>query len=184
MSAAAIENIWVRIKMFSSLVQTGCAASRTWKADLEGVWICRESDEATNLRSIFLIVWISLHRMGSLYVKCHNCADWLQDFAISIAVIHHLYSESRRFAAVKSLLSVLCPNGKTMIFVWALEQKSRRGWDETSEQDVMVPWPGVTRAGSQDVPYQRYYHLFRKGELESCVSEAGGIIKISGYERV
>ena len=121
--------------------------------------------------------------MGGLYIKCHNCADRLQDFAISIAVIHHLSSESRRVAAVKALLSVLCPNGKAMIYVWALEQKSsRRGWDDTSEQDVMVPW--VTRAGSQDVTYQRYYHLFRKGELESCVSQAGGIIKNSGYERV
>jgi tRNA (uracil-5-)-methyltransferase TRM9 len=70
-----------------------------------------------------------------------------------------------------------------MIYVWALEQKSsRRGWDATSEQDVMVPW--VTREGSQEVTYHRYYHLFRKGELENCVGQAGGRIIARGYERV
>ncbi len=70
-----------------------------------------------------------------------------------------------------------------MIYVWALEQKSsRRGWDESSEQDVMVPW--TTREGSGEVTYQRYYHLFRKGELEDCVLKAGGKILESGYERV
>jgi tRNA (uracil-5-)-methyltransferase TRM9 len=70
-----------------------------------------------------------------------------------------------------------------MIYVWALEQKSsRRGWDETSQQDVMVPW--TTREGSQEVIYHRYYHLFRKCELEDCVSKAGGKVLESGYERV
>jgi tRNA (uracil-5-)-methyltransferase TRM9 len=70
-----------------------------------------------------------------------------------------------------------------MIYVWALEQKSsRRGWDESSEQDVMVPW--TTREGSKEVTYQRYYHLFRKGELEECVLNAGGEILERGYERV
>jgi tRNA (uracil-5-)-methyltransferase TRM9 len=68
------------------------------------------------------------------------------------------------------------------VYVWALEQKnSRRGWDETSQQDVMVPW--TTREGSKEVTYQRYYHLFRKGELEDCIATAGGIVLESGYEK-
>jgi len=68
------------------------------------------------------------------------------------------------------------------VYVWALEQKnSRRGWDETSQQDVMVPW--TTREGSKEVTYQRYYHLFRKGELEDCIATAGGIVLEGGYEK-
>lgn len=107
----------------------------------------------------------------------------MQDFVISIAVIHHLSSESRRIAGIKALLATLRPGGKALIYVWALEQKSsRRGWDESSEQDVMVPWK--TKEGSQEVTYQRYYHLFRKGELESCVEKAGGEIIEIGYEKV
>jgi len=98
-------------------------------------------------------------------------------------VIHHLSSDARRVAGVKAILDVLKPGGKALIYVWALEQKSsRRGWDETSEQDVMVPWK--TREGTEVVTYQRYYHLFRKGDLEDCVIKAGGKVVDSGYERV
>jgi tRNA (uracil-5-)-methyltransferase TRM9 len=81
------------------------------------------------------------------------------------------------------LLATLKQDGKALIYVWALEQSSsRRGWNETSEQDVMVPWN--TREGGKDVTYQRYYHLFRKGELEDCVVKARGLVLESGYEKV
>lgn len=46
----------------------------------------------------------------------------------------------------------------------------------------MVPW--VTREGAKEVTYQRYYHLFKKGELENCVSQAGGEVIEAGYEKV
>ncbi|KAF3085629.1 tRNA methyltransferase, has a role in tRNA modification [Orbilia oligospora] len=65
------------------------------------------------------------------------------DFALSIAVIHHLSSPERRVEAIASILELLKPagEGKALLYVWALEQKnSRRGWDENSEQDVLVPW--------------------------------------------
>lgn len=70
-----------------------------------------------------------------------------------------------------------------MIYVWALEQKSsRRGWDEGHEQDVMVPW--VLKAKSEeDKTFNRYYHLYRKGELEADIATAGGKIVESGYEK-
>jgi tRNA (uracil-5-)-methyltransferase TRM9 len=31
--------------------------------------------------------------------------------------------------------------------------------------------------------YQRFYHLFRRGELEECILEAGGKVLQSGYEK-
>ena len=72
------------------------------------------------------------------------------DFAISIAVVHHLSTPERRIQAVSAILQTLRPapslaqadtGGKALIYVWALEQKaSRRGWDKGHEQDVMVPW--------------------------------------------
>jgi tRNA (uracil-5-)-methyltransferase TRM9 len=46
----------------------------------------------------------------------------------------------------------------------------------------MVPWK--TREGSEEVTYQRYYHLFKKGELEDCVLKAGGKVLDAGYEKV
>ena len=141
------------------------------------------------------------------------------DFAISIAVIHHLSTPARRVEAVKAVLELLKQparsdsepqdGGKALIYVWALEQKdSRRGWDEDHEQDVMVPWvmkvkkekqprkrkgvPATSSGNEEDVSrvqeqkdktYLRYYHLYRKGELERDIDEAGGVVMESGYEK-
>lgn len=141
------------------------------------------------------------------------------DFAISIAVVHHLSTPARRVEAVKCVLDLLqrplsdhagetkpgTAGGKALIYVWALEQKdSRRGWDEGHEQDVMVPWVlkqkkekeakrkknKVDGDGSEDQKkvegdktFLRYYHLYRKGELESDIEQAGGVVLESGYEK-
>ena len=158
------------------------------------------------------------------------------DFAISIAVVHHLSTPARRVEAVKCILDLLRPSqqgvsgsgGKALIYVWALEQKSsRRGWDEGGEQDVMVPWvmtakkekapkkkkkhqsKNVEGGAAQedgevgqveeeqeekkpetpdakptgDKTFLRYYHLYRKGELEENIEQAGGVVVESGYEK-
>lgn len=115
------------------------------------------------------------------------------DFAISIAVIHHLSTAERRREAIGSILECLVEDGKALMYVWALEQKnSRRGWDEGHEQDVMVPW--VMKTGRQDLgngekseaketTFQRYYHLYRSGELEEDIKAVGGEVLESGYEK-
>lgn len=114
------------------------------------------------------------------------------DFAISIAVIHHLSTPARRIDATRALLSTLKrpsrqgleDGGKALIFVWALEQKSsRRGWDDGDEQDVMVPWVMKAKGQAEDQTYHRYYHLYRRGELESDIEAAGGQVLDSGYEK-
>ncbi|RMY25744.1 hypothetical protein D0867_00515 [Hortaea werneckii] len=86
------------------------------------------------------------------------------DFAISIAVIHHLSTPARRREAIASILSTLKPagklsqgeageereGGKALLYCWALEQEgSRRGWSEGDEQDVMVPWVMRGRKGTK-----------------------------------
>ena len=119
------------------------------------------------------------------------------DFAISIAVIHHLSTRERRVEAIKCVLGVLrrpggkpdaAGGGRALFYVWALEQRgSRRGWDHGDEQDIIVPW--VMKQDSRDgvVPttktFQRYYHLYQKGELDEDISRAGGTVVNSGYER-
>ncbi|EXJ80051.1 hypothetical protein A1O3_08337 [Capronia epimyces CBS 606.96] len=116
------------------------------------------------------------------------------DFAISIAVIHHLSSVERRVQAIRTIIQTLRPplkgssGGQALIFVWALEQKySRRGWDQGSQQDVLVPWilkPDQT-SGPDSPPktYQRYYHLYHEGELDNDAIAAGARILRSGYDR-
>ncbi|TVY29806.1 tRNA (carboxymethyluridine(34)-5-O)-methyltransferase [Lachnellula hyalina] len=112
------------------------------------------------------------------------------DFAISIAVVHHLSTRERRREAVGAVLECLRDGGRALVYVWALEQKgSRRGWDEGGEQDVMVPWvmksskKDVGEAGETEKTFQRFYHLYRKGELEEDVVEVGGEVVESGYEK-
>lgn len=121
------------------------------------------------------------------------------DFAVSIAVIHHLSTPNRRIQAIAAVLEVLRPSitnqfggaqnrGKALIYVWALEQKhSRRGWKEGDDQDVMVPWIMKQKhtAGNHEEckTFNRYYHLYRQGELEHDIAEAGGLVLESGYEK-
>ncbi|KAK5045001.1 hypothetical protein LTR84_010149 [Exophiala bonariae] len=116
------------------------------------------------------------------------------DFAISIAVIHHLSSPARRIEAIRSILRTLRPStdrsrgGQALLFVWALEQKtSRRGWDQGDDQDVLVPWvlkPDPAGDPTQaPVTYQRYYHLYREGEIQKDAIAAGGHVVKYGYDR-
>jgi len=119
------------------------------------------------------------------------------DFAISIAVVHHLSTPARRIEAIGGILETVRPHsaglegthgGCALFFVWALEQKgSRRGWDEGDEQDVVVPWVMKTGGsgvdGEESKTFHRYYHLYRRGELEHDIIKAGGVVVDSGYER-
>ena len=164
--------------------------------------------------------------------------DCAADFAICVAVVHHLSTRARRRDAIRQLLRCVktgeAATGQVLVYVWALEQgSSRRGWDEGGEQDLLVPWvlknqnqarvrkkgsgPSQSQKSSRDdaavanksgeppVPespagegadtatggvshhtdpvFERYYHLYRKGELEEDVLAVGGVVIASGYER-
>lgn len=121
--------------------------------------------------------------------------DAFFDFAISIAVVHHLSSPERRIQAITEILRTLKPasenhpGGKALVYAWALEQKnSRRGWDKGDNQDVMVPWvlkSGSSKGDSSDAPkiFHRYYHLYEESELERDIRQAGGRVLESGYEK-
>ncbi len=128
------------------------------------------------------------------------------DYALSIAVIHHMATAARRAAAVRELVRVVRPGGRILVFVWAQEQApgARRRFEQ---QDVLVPWhlpvaryaaaggkapvtvPSAAAAadagmaagvaptahrradGGTELVYQRFYHVFRAGELEALVHE-------------
>ncbi|KAI9026957.1 S-adenosyl-L-methionine-dependent methyltransferase [Hyaloraphidium curvatum] len=117
------------------------------------------------------------------------------DFAISIAVVHHFATPERRLAAVQECLRVVKDDGTVFIQVWALEQQGKRSF---SEQDNFVSWSlpaskyrpqsaegsGTNEApGGRNLTFQRFYHLFAKGELDELVEACGGRILESGYEK-
>ena len=48
------------------------------------------------------------------------------DAAISIAVVHHMSSQSRRLQAVRELARVVREGGRMLVYVWAMEQGKKR----------------------------------------------------------
>jgi tRNA (uracil-5-)-methyltransferase TRM9 len=105
------------------------------------------------------------------------------DHVICIAVLHHLPDPSTRMMALKGMKEALLPGAKFLIFVWALEGNESVGRHKElvwlNAQDVLVPWHQ-----QDDVIVQRFYHLFREGELEELVTSVDDLsIDVSGYDK-
>jgi len=82
------------------------------------------------------------------------------DYMLSIAVIHHLSTEERRFEALKELVRCLCFGGKLMVQVWALKQ-SEKYKNKFKKQDNLVRFQNSTKT----VCEYRFYHVFYDDEL-------------------
>ena len=125
-----------------------------------------------------------------------GCAD----VALSVAVLHHLSTHARRVAACAELLRVVrADGGAVFLQAWAQEQGegSRRSF---LSQDVFVPWclarkfasgtdaeveaaGGVIDPARGAVVFQRFCHVYRRGELEELLAEAAaglGITVVGG----
>lgn len=93
--------------------------------------------------------------------------DNLFDQTICIAVLHHISTEERRIKAISELIRITKKGGYVLITVWAVDdldevnQKKRQFTNHGEKQDVMVPWNKFTTFMGD-----RYYHMFKKGELE------------------
>lgn len=125
--------------------------------------------------------------------------DNVFDAAISVAVLHHFSTRRRRVRAIREICRVLRPHGRALLSVWAFEQRLKDGRPRFSSRDVFIPWhlqqkfdkEGDTRGkessdagtGGEERVFERYYHLFERGELESLMAEVEGIHIIdSGLE--
>ncbi|KFM24129.1 Alkylated DNA repair protein alkB-like protein 8 [Auxenochlorella protothecoides] len=121
------------------------------------------------------------------------------DGVLCIAVLHHMSTVARRLALLHQLLSTLCLGGRALVTVWATEQEGMarklEKWaplpgSESEANDYLVPWhvpmhraeaaaaaarPSAVLDGKKStVCFQRYYHLFRPGELEGLVRQVPG----------
>lgn len=75
-----------------------------------------------------------------------------------------------------------------LCYVWALEQSGRT----FTTQDVFVPWhlksefqaPNSENNENKETTFQRYYHIFKKGELEDLFHQIPEFrIENSYYDR-
>jgi len=88
-----------------------------------------------------------------------NTFDW----AISVAIYHHIKGREEREKAFGELKRVLRPDGEAFVTVWNWGQP--RFWFKSKEQQV--PW----RLKEKTV--YRYYHLFSYGELRRLLIKTG-----------
>ena len=119
------------------------------------------------------------------------------DAVMSIAVLHHISTHTRRVAAVRQLLmAARSGGGLVLLQAWAFEQgtNSRRTF---ATPDTLVPWcvPRAAIASSDAevavaggvidpkrgvVVFQRFVHAFRENELVELVTEAAAGISSCG----
>lgn len=85
------------------------------------------------------------------------------DHVLFIAAIHHLPTEKERIESLEEIGRVLKPEGKVLVSAWAFDQPRFKDIRE-EKRDIILKW---------DKRYDRFYHLFCKGELEDICRKAG-----------
>lgn len=85
------------------------------------------------------------------------------DSIICIATYHHLDNDEHRKQSLLEMYRVLKPNGKLLMCVWAMEQPANTKRTFTKSDEI------VSYKIKNETHY-RYYHIYKKGELESEIS--------------
>ncbi|RNF03371.1 tRNA methyltransferase [Trypanosoma rangeli] len=113
--------------------------------------------------------------------RCTALRGGIFDAVVSIAVVHHFATHARRVEALRELLRLVRRDGVVLVSVWAKEQPKKRS--RTDAADVFVRWEMHENHDKERRVYQRYYHLFAQGELESLATEAGASVRTSYYDK-
>ncbi|MFA5742453.1 MAG: methyltransferase domain-containing protein [Candidatus Paceibacterota bacterium] len=104
------------------------------------------------------------------------------DKVYSISVLHHIPSEEFRQKCFSEISRVLKPNGQFILRVWDLLKIDKginlilkysflklAGKTKIDFFDLMMPWKDF----QQNQKGERYFHLFRMGELKGLAAAAG-----------
>ena len=86
------------------------------------------------------------------------------DNMLCIATYHHLDNDEDRRQTLTEIHRCLKPGGTILITVWAIEQHEGSTFSFT-KADELVPW--TTTEGNT---FYRYYHIYKKGELENEIA--------------
>ena len=99
------------------------------------------------------------------------------DYAMSVAVFHHLSTDIRRYKALKEMIRILKPGGKGMISVWSLEQTNRNNNMKKRlfvPGDNYVPW---MRKKDKKI-FKRYYYIFNESMFKKYIEQFNECISI------
>ncbi len=160
---------WACVKEFLSLIDktsekkildVGCGNGRYVKLFGQMETHCLDNSEEL------------LKIVSSRYPNVHTiCSDVTQlpypdgtfDHVISIAVIHHLSSESRRIKMLEEIIRVLKVGGTGIITAWATSTPTDKFTPINENSDYLIPWAHQ---------FVRFYHLFSEGEFQNLIANS------------
>jgi tRNA (uracil-5-)-methyltransferase TRM9 len=94
-------------------------------------------------------------------------------YAISIAVLHHIKDYESRLKFITNIINILEPGGKLLFTVWALEQNIKPKWiSQDNNGDYLIPW--LDKYTKQT--FYRFYHLFTYDEINQFVNALENVI--------
>ena len=91
---------------------------------------------------------------------------------LCVAVIHHLSTVEHRIQAINELIRITKHNGHIFISVNSTNEFNKSSKHLDTANDIMVGWQNN---------YDRYYHLFERGELDE-LCERGNVEIINSNE--
>lgn len=154
------------LKSKTKLLEVGCGNGKNilYRQDIDsyGIDISEEQVEICKRKGL------KVEKANMTFLP-FNSSEF--DNIICVATYHHLDNADDRRRALLEMYRVLKPNGKLLLTVWAMEQEVNSKRKFTSS-DEMVSW---TQNGST---YYRYYHIYRRGELEEEIREFCSEFKI------
>jgi tRNA (uracil-5-)-methyltransferase TRM9 len=99
------------------------------------------------------------------------------DYAMSIAVFHHLASDLRRRHALKEMIRVIKPGGQGVFSVWSYENQTGQNKMKIrmfSKGDELIPW--VRRQDKKT--FMRYYYIYDRALLDDYLTGFTSLISI------
>lgn len=128
--------------------------------------------------------FVDICRDRGLNVENKNILDYVDerfkyDFAISIAVFHHLASDANRFCAMYNFITILKRGGRGLITVWALEQEEGSK-KKFIKGDNYVLWQNPKEM-QDDTDYKavkRYYYVYDHSSFKEFINKFTALIVI------
>jgi ubiquinone/menaquinone biosynthesis C-methylase UbiE len=105
--------------------------------------------------------------VSTVNIKRIPFRDNVFDHSFTVAVLHHIETETDRLLAINELVRVTRPGGTIYLQVWSADIPKNKKFIRINDQnDYFVTWH--LRDGQQ---LKRYYHLFTRCEFASLLSQ-------------
>jgi SAM-dependent methyltransferase len=148
----------------TTVFEAGCGngrnliyAKKLGYAIVEGMDICQEFVDICCQKNLNVHLGDILEPMNKKY-----------NVILSVAVIHHLDTETKRLTAIRNLIDGLLPGGVLFFTVWSFEKGESTFQKDFQLGDNIVPWRSRK---SRTILENRYYYIYNKETLENTLNQ-------------